>query len=330
MKPHLEAMTSRRNFLRNTGLTLSGGMLVGVLPKPVFAAMPGMQSAPAAPDRVAQMRAAGAKAKLTTTKLRGNIYSIMGSGGNMAALAGSDGKVLIDSSFSTTAPQLKEALAGISADPLKLLINTHWHFDHTDGNEAVHDTGALILAHVNTRKRMSTPQELAVLGMHFAPSPSAALPQIVFADTEHLDLNGEQLHLAHYAPAHTDTDIFIHFMQANVIHTGDIWFNGIYPLIDYSSGGNINGMIAAAETTLSMANNETIIIPGHGPVSDKATLQTYRDMLATIRDRVRKLKSAGKSLDEVVATKPTAEFDAKLGGGFFTGAQFTGLVYKTL
>ncbi len=320
------ASTTRRDLLRYAGLALGGGMLAGVLPRSLMAA----QATAAGKDRVAQMLAAGATAKLTTTKLAGNIYSIMGSGGNMAALTGPDGKMLIDSSFSTSAPQLKAALAGISDEPLKLLVNTHWHFDHTDGNQAIHKEGALILAQENTRKRMSAPQDMALMGVHFDASPADALPQITFADEQELYLNGEPLHLRHYAPAHTDSDIYIHFAKSNVLHTGDIWFNGFYPVIDYSTGGNINGMVAAAKKTLSIVNSSTIIIPGHGPVGDKTALQAYHDMLATIRDSVAKLKSAGKSSDEAVAAKPTADFDAKWGHGTFSGDQFTALVYRTL
>ena len=329
MKETSAFSTTRRDLLRYAGITLGGGMLAGVLPGSLTSSLLAAQ-APAAGDRKAQMLAAGAAAKLTTTKLTGNIYSVIGSGGNMAVLDGPDGKVLIDSSFSTTAPQLKAALAGISGNPLKLLINTHWHFDHTNGNQAIHQEGAQIMAQTNTRKRMSTPQDMALLGMHFDASPADALPQITFAEEEQLYFDGEQLHLEHYAPAHTDSDIFIHFIQGNVIHTGDIWFNGFYPVIDYSSGGNINGMIAAAEKTLSIANGTTIIIPGHGPVGGKAGLQAYRDMMAAIRDSVAKLKAAGKSSEEAVAAKPTAEFDAKWGHGYFSGDQFTALVYKTL
>ncbi|MHB1700411.1 MAG: MBL fold metallo-hydrolase [Acidobacteriaceae bacterium] len=318
------ASMTRRDLLRSASFALGGGVLAGTLPSALFA------QTPARNDRLAQMRAAGATAKLTTTKLVGNVYSVIGSGGNMAVLDGPDGKLLIDSSFATTAPQLQAALAGISANPLKLLVNTHWHFDHTDGNQAIHKEGALILAHENTRKRMSTPQDLALMGMHFDPSPADALPQITFAETEEIYFNGQHLRLGHYAPAHTDTDIFIHFIPANVIHTGDIWFNGLYPVIDYSTGGNVNGMVAAAARTLGMADGQTIIIPGHGPVGNKAALQGYHDMLATVRDRVSKLKAAGKSSEEAVAAKPTAEFDAAWGHGLFTGDQFTDLVYKTL
>ena len=323
------ASITRRHLLRSASFALGGCAVAGALPSVLSTKLFAAQ-APAANDRIAQMRAAGATAKLATTKLAGNIYSVTGSGGNMAVLDGPDGKLLIDSSFSTTAPQLKAALAAISANPLKLLVNTHWHFDHTDGNQAVHNEGAMILAQENTRKRMSTPQYMAIFDMHVPASTAEALPQITFADEQQIYFDGEHLHLAHYAPAHTDTDIFIHFTQSNVIHTGDIWFNGFYPLIDYSTGGNISGMVTAAERTLTIADGKTIIIPGHGPVGDKAALQGYHDMLATVRDRVAKLKDSGKSSQETVAAKPTADLDAKWGHGLFTGDKFTALVYQAL
>lgn len=281
-------------------------------------------------DRVAQMRAAGAAAKLTTTKLTDTLSVISGSGGNVAVLTGPDGKVLVDSGFGTSAPQFKVALAALSNDPLRVLINTHWHIDHTDGNEWMHNAGALIIAHQNTRLRLSTPQDMAVFGMHFEPSPAAALPQQTITDQANLYFNQESLALRYYPPAHTDTDILIHFAQANVLHAGDTFFNGMYPLIDAGTKGNIAGMIAAADRTLSMSDSQTRIIPGHGPMGDRAMLQQYRDMLATVSDRVSKLKQSGKTVDESVAAKPTHDLDEKWGKGHIGNDLFVKLVYTTL
>ncbi|MHB1021019.1 MAG: MBL fold metallo-hydrolase [Acidobacteriaceae bacterium] len=329
MKNTLSA-TTRRDLLRYASIALGGGLLAASTPKSLLAEprSMGMQTAPAKMDRKAQMLAAGAKAKLTTTKLRDNLYMISGSGGNMAVVDGPDGKVLIDSSFATTAPHLKEALAAISSHPLKLLINTHWHFDHTSGNAAMHEYGAMILAHENTRKRLSTPQDMTMYGVHFDPSPAAALPQQTFKQDFELYFNNQHLLLSHYKPAHTDSDIYIHFPNSNVIHIADTWFNGFYPLIDYTSGGNIRGMVAAAERSLALVDAETRILPGHGPLGDKAALQNYHDMLATVQDRVQKLKASGKSIDEAVAAKPTSDLDAKWGGS--SGDAFVKQVYLTL
>lgn len=325
--------TTRRDLLRYAGMTLGSSLLVSITSNALLAEpfSAGRQTAPAKMDRKEQMLAAGANAKLTTTRLRDNLYMISGSGGNMAVLDGPDGKVLIDSSFSTTAPHLKQALAAISSNPLKLLINTHWHFDHTSGNAAMHEYGAMILAHENTRKRLSTPQNMSVLGMYFDPSPADALPQQTFKQDFELYFNNQQLSLSHYKPAHTDSDLYIHFPDSNVIHIADTWFNGFYPLIDYTSGGNIHGMIAAAERSLALVDSETKILPGHGPLGNKTALQKYHDMLATARDRVQKLKSSGKTIDEAVAAKPTTDLDAVWGGGGPSGSDgFVKQVYLTL
>jgi glyoxylase-like metal-dependent hydrolase (beta-lactamase superfamily II) len=248
----------------------------------------------------------------------------MGVGGNIAVLPGKDGKLLIDSGYATARPQLTEALAAISPDPITHLINTHWHFDHTDGNEWVHSAGATIIAHENCRTRLSTPQEIAAFKAKFPPSPAGAIPTLVFAKDDALKFNGATLTLRHYDPAHTDTDISIYFTEANVFHVGDTWFNGFYPFIDYSTGGSINGTIQATERNLATASADTIIIPGHGPIGNKTQLTEFRDMLVGARDNVAKLKKEGKSLDETIAAKPTAAYDEKWG----KPAAFIGYVYQ--
>ena len=275
-----------------------------------------------------QGRAAGATARIVTQTLRGNVSVLMGSGGNIAVLPGKDGKLLVDAGYATSQPQITAALDALSGDPIRHLINTHWHFDHTDGNEWLHAAGATILAQNKTKTRLSTTQTIAALNATFPPSPQGAIPTETFEDRQTLHLNGATLQLHHYEPAHTDTDISIRFTEADILHAGDTWFNGFYPFIDYSSGGSINGMIRATERNLAETGANTIIIPGHGPVGTKAELTQYRDVLLAARDRVAALKKQGHSLQEVVAAKPMAEYDAKWGAGFMPTPVFLGLVYQ--
>src|SRR5215469_8059397 len=295
--------STRRELLRNAaGLSL----LAGLLPHEAFAFFPFSQpsqtqtQASQMADRITQMKAQAAKATLKTSRLTDNLHLISGAGGNMVVLDGPDGKVLVDTSFSTVAAKLKAELDGISSAPMKLAINTHWHIDHTDGNEAIHTAGATILAHENTRARLSTNQHMEALKLDFPPSPVGAWPQQTFTDAFKLYLNGEDVSLGYFAPAHTDTDIWVLYAKGNVLHMGDIWFNGTYPLIDASTKGNIGGMIAASTKGISLADASSKVVPGHGPVGDRAGLVEYRDMLVTVRDRVHALKASGKSLDEAI------------------------------
>jgi glyoxylase-like metal-dependent hydrolase (beta-lactamase superfamily II) len=176
-------------------------------------------------------------------------------------LAGQDGKILIDSGFATSKPQISEAVNHLSNDPIRHLINTHWHFDHTDGNQWVHEAGATIIGHEKTRNRLSARQEIPEFHGIFPPSPAGARPAIVFSGEKTLQLNGEELRLQYYGAAHTDSDISVRFVRANVLHTGDTWFNGTYPFIDYHNGGSLDGMIAASGQNLRLADNQTIIVP---------------------------------------------------------------------
>jgi len=287
--------------------------------------------APTLPDRVLQGRAAALNAPITTTKLYDNLYLLSnGVGGNMALQTGPEGNVLVDASFSTAVPKIREAIAGVSHDAPDALINTHWHYDHTDGNEGLHAAGFSIFAHRKTRERMSAPQSIPFFHLVMPASPVAALPSITFGDSMQAWHNGDSLDLVHFNPAHTDTDIYVHFHNANVLHMGDTWFNGMYPFIDEATGGNIGGMIAAAEKCLAIADDHTKIIPGHGPLGSKADLKRSHDMLSAIRDKVAALKAAGASEQEAIAKKPTAEFDAAWVKGFVTGDVFTGIVYRTV
>jgi glyoxylase-like metal-dependent hydrolase (beta-lactamase superfamily II) len=315
MKIHIVRNCSRRRFLISGAMVTAG---FSILPRRLFAE----QESP-----VIKMRAAAATAKITTQKLRGNISALLGSGGNIAVLTGKGGKLLIDAGITASRPGITEALNNLSSDPVRHLINTHWHFDHTDGNEWLHSIGAEITAHENTRKHPSETTRVEAWNFTFPPSPKGALPTKVFKKEQKLRINGENLTLKYYPPAHTDSDIAIEFSEADILHVGDTWWNGYFPFIDYNTGGSISGMIQAAENNVKRASDKTIVIPGHGPVGNKAGLIEFRDMLVAIRDKVAALKRQGKALQEVIATKPSAEFDGKWGGFVIDGKTFTQLVY---
>jgi glyoxylase-like metal-dependent hydrolase (beta-lactamase superfamily II) len=311
---------NRRSFLR-LGLAVTAAAAASRL---------SYSQASALPDRVLQGRADALKTPITTTRLYDNVFLLQGAGGNMVLQTGPEGNVLIDSSFATAVPKVREAIGAVSKDAPDALINTHWHYDHTDGNEGLHNAGFSIFAHENTRKRLSTPQTIPFFKITMPAAPAAALPTITFDDALHAWHNGDSLDLVHFAPAHTDTDIYIHFAHANVLHVGDTWFNGTYPFIDEATGGNIGGMIRASEKALALADNSTKIIPGHGPLGSKADLQMFHDMLSTVRDKVAALKTAGASEADAVAKKPTADLDAVWGKGFVNGDMFAGFVFRTL
>jgi glyoxylase-like metal-dependent hydrolase (beta-lactamase superfamily II) len=311
---------SRRQFLASS-LASAIGLLA---PHMIFAGT----EVVSAPGLVEKARKDAANATITVQRLRSNVSVLMGAGGNIAVLSGRDGKLLIDAGFAGARPKIADALAGISSDPIKHLINTHWHFDHTDGNEWLHSAGATILAHENTRKHLSTSTRVEGWAFTFPPSSASAIPSEVFSTERTLDLNGAKIALKYYEPAHTDSDISVHFTNADLIHVGDTFWNGYYPFIDYSTGGSIDGMIQATEANLAKISNDTIVVPGHGAIGDKAQLIFYRDLLVTARDKVATLKKQGRSLDEVVATKPTAVWDDKWGRGFMSPRMFTGLVFE--
>ena len=310
---------SRRHFLTTTAAATAATWLH---PRALWASQAPAQQPT---DFLSKARSANANNKITTTALRRNVTALLGAGSNIAVLTAKEGKLLVDSGYSSCQPQLTAALAAINAQPIQVLINTHWHFDHTDGNEWMHSAGATIWAHENTRYRMSTTQNIVAYNAIIPPAPTGALPTILVNTNRKLSDSINTLMLTHYEPAHTDTDISVHFAEADILHCGDTFWNGFYPFIDYSSGGNINGMIAATEKNLATAGADTIIIPGHGPIGNKAQLTEFRDMLVGARDNVAKLKKEGKSLDETVAAKPTANYDAKWGQ---KPAAFIGYVYQ--
>jgi glyoxylase-like metal-dependent hydrolase (beta-lactamase superfamily II) len=276
---------------------------------------------------VIKIRTAAATAKIAVTKLRGNVSVLEGSGGNIAVLTGRDGKLLVDAGITATRKGITEALSGLSADPIKHLIDSHWHFDHTDGNEWLHSEGAEITAHENTLKHLSEDTRVERWKFTFPASPAGAFPTKLFADELKLQVNGTTLALKYYLPAHTDSDISVHFTDADILHVADTFWNGVYPFIDYSTGGSIDGSIRAAEANVARVTDKTIVIPGHGPVGNKTQLIAFRDMLVAIREKVAALKKQGRSLEEAQAAKPTAAFDEKWGGWVIGGRTFTSLVY---
>ncbi len=316
----------RRRFLQSSLATVTATVAGGYsVPQALLG-----QAAPASPStaRLVQMKAAGAQAKISTQSLRGGVSVLMGSGGNIAVLPGKDGKLLVDAGFASSQPQIAESLAVLSADPMTHLVNTHWHFDHTDGNAWMHAAGAAITAHTNTLKRLSTQQVIADYNMLVPAAPAGALPTELVDGTRTLTLNGETLHLTDFAPAHTDSDLSVHFQNADVYHAGDTWFNGLYPFIDYSTGGSIDGMIRAARVTLAATSAKTILIPGHGPVGTREELQRFHDMLAGTRENVAKLKKQGRSFDEIVAAKPTAAYDGQFKAAVGPVESYIHLVYE--
>jgi len=307
---------SRRNFIVGAG---SVAAAVAFAPRSLFAQTKGI---------VPTMIDAAAKARIETHSLRRNISVLEGSGGNIGVLTGKEGKLLVDSGFTVSKPRIVVALNSLSSDPIAQLLNTHWHTDHTDGNAWVHAAGAKITAHVNTKKHLSTSTRVEGWDWTFPPAPSGALPAVVFDDEYRLQHDDTNIRMKYYGPAHTDSDVSVVFEEADVIHVGDTWWNGIYPFIDYSTGGSIDGMIRATEWNLQIITDKMIVIPGHGPIGNKAGLTEYRDMLVTIRNNVATLKKRGKSLSETVAAKPTAAYDGKYGQFLISPSLFTSLVYS--
>ena len=270
-----------------------------------------------------------AKAPIRVHRLRRNVSVLEGSGGNIAVLTGSDGKVFIDAGITASRPRILEAASQLSRDPITHLINTHWHFDHADGNAWLNAEGARIIAHANTQRHLISAQRVEDWDFDFPSSPLAAVPSEIFSAEKTLTLNGSVLRLKHYGPAHTDSDISVTFSEADIVHVADTYWNGIYPFIDYSTGGSIGGMITATEANLAAATDQTIVIAGHGaPVSNRRELAEYHEMLVAIRDNVARLKQAGRSLEQTLAAKPTADFDEKWGQFLITPALFTNLVYQ--
>ena len=270
------------------------------------------------------------RVQIKTEKLSDTTYMLTGAGGNLGVSVGKDAVFVVDDQFAPLTPKIKAAIAKLSRKPVKFVLNTHWHFDHTGGNENFGKAGALIVAHENVRKRMSSEQLIEFLGMPIKPSPDQALPIVTFTTDVTFHLNGDEVHVFHVANAHTDGDAIVQFRKSNVIHLGDVFFNKLYPFIDTSSGGTIDGMIAAADTVLALANDDTKLIPGHGPLATKDDLRNYRAMLSTIAGRVKTQIKDGKTLGDIIASKPTVEFDEAWGKGFIRPNKFVEMLWRNL
>jgi cyclase len=263
-------------------------------------------------------------------RLGEGLYLLQGSGGNIALSAGKDGVFLIDDDEQPLTAKLRTAVAGVSTGPIRFVINTHWHGDHTGGNAALGSDGTLIVAQENVRQRMSREQVNKTFNMTVPPAPAVALPVITFGETMTLYLNGDTVDIIHAKAAHTDGDAIIHFRKANVIHAGDTFFNGLYPYIDVSTGGSLDGMIDATDKVLSMADDQTRIIPGHGPLATRTQLKAYRDMLAAVRLRFARARGQGMTAEQVINANLLADYDSTWGKGWLTPAQFAAITYSAV
>jgi glyoxylase-like metal-dependent hydrolase (beta-lactamase superfamily II) len=263
--------------------------------------------------------------EIKTTKITESIYMLEGSGGNIGVLVGPDGIILIDDQFAPLTEKIKKALGKISDKTVKFVINTHYHFDHTGGNENFGGQGAIIVAHENSRRRLTTDQFIAAFKTEMKASPYDALPKVTFADSVTFHMNGETVHVFHTKNAHTDGDVIIHFKESNMFHGGDVFVRYGLPFIDQSSGGTIDGLIRAIDRFLLLTNDQSKIIPGHGALSAKKDLIDYKNMLVTVRTRVAEGIKQGKTLQQVIESNPAKEYST-----IFDKAIFIQLVYDSL
>ncbi|CAK6691154.1 hypothetical protein ICNINCKA_00954 [Synechococcus sp. CBW1107] len=260
--------------------------------------------------------------------VRGPVAMIKGEGGNIGVLTGSEGTLLVDAKFARLATPVRAAVRSLGGTDPSWLINTHFHHDHTDGNAGFARSGATIVAQKNVRKRLAEGSRIPAFERVTPPAPPEALPVLTFENTLRLHLDDETIDLLHLPGAHTDGDAIVHFNTADVIHTGDVWFNGMYPFIDTANGGSLSGAIAGVDRVLALAGPETRIIPGHGVVGGKAELESYRTMLATSRKRLSALKQQGLSAEQAVAAQPLVDLEESWGKGLFTGDRWIAVIWE--
>ena len=305
--------------MNRVGIAVVATMMA--LSGPAFAQQP-PAAAPPPPDF--------SKVEIKTTDLGDNFYMLEGQGGNITVAVAKDGIIMVDGQFAPLHDKIKAAIAAISNQPIKYLINTHFHGDHTGGNEPFAKDGVTVVAQINVKNRLAAGTSNGLTGAKTPPAPQAALPSDTYTNFSKIRLRGRVADLKHIANAHTDGDTYVWFKTANVLSTGDTFTNGRYPNIDFANGGNIKGMIAATDAYLKLTNAKTRIVPGHGPLADKAALMEYRTMLITARDRMAKLVKDGKSEDDVVAAKPFADLDAKWAPTELASKNFIRVVYHSL
>lgn len=292
----------------------------------VFASLALLVQAPAfaqAPDL--------SKVEFRTEKLGDNLFALFGGGGNIAVLNGPDGALVVDSDLIELSPKLRAALTTLSERPARFLVNTHFHFDHAGGNASLGRGGTVIVAHDNVRKHLLTQQVIDV-GVKIVTEPTAreGLPVVTFADGVKFHVNDEVVAVNHVGRAHTDSDAFVFFEKANVLHTGDLFMSIGYPFVDGGNGGTLDGLIAAHARVLALCNDRTRVIPGHGPLVGRAELQAYHDMLVVVRQRLADLVRKGRSLEQVQAAAPTKEYDERWGQGFVKPDLFIQRIYIEL
>lgn len=272
----------------------------------------------------------GAPDPIMATKLSDKLVLLTGDGGNVAVVIGEDGLMMIDGGLPDRSADMLKAVAGVDSHPVRTLFNTHWHFDHTGCNEALGKKGVKIVAHENVKKWLSQKVTMEALNRTFDPLAPEGRPAETFSKAGKMTFGKEKIEYSHVSPAHTDSDAYVFFPGPNVVHAGDLFFNGFYPVIDYSTGGWIGGMAAAAETILKVGDAKTRIIPGHGPLASKDDLKATHDMLTTVYQRLEPLVKQGKTADEVVAAAPTKDLDTKWGKGIMNPATFTRVAYTSI
>ncbi|MGA7965928.1 MAG: MBL fold metallo-hydrolase [Gammaproteobacteria bacterium] len=284
----------------------------------------------AASTAAAACHSANDRGTVETHKLAANIWSLYDCGGNMTALIGADGTLLVDAEFGPQTPAILEKLKTLGGGAPRFVVNTHYHRDHTGGNASMHEAGAIVIGQSNLRARLAQIQRVPPGGSTPIPIPADGLPMLTFEQAMTVHLDGETVRILHLPPGHTDGDSIVIFKHADVVSMGDLFFNGLYPVIDVEAGGTVGGMIRDIDKALPLIGNKTVVVPGHGSVADKAALIRFRDMMATVQDNVRKLINRGKTLEQIQAALPTAAFDEKWDGHGISARRFVAEVYYSL